>query len=217
MNYKAVIFDLDGTLVDSIEDLADAMNIVLKNNNFPIHLLNSYPSFIGHGIRTLVKRALPESERSEAKIDIYYKEMIAVYAKNCTNKTHPYNGISDLLNALTTKGLKLGVFSNKAEDFTKRVVEVVLSQWNFEAVIGLTTEALKKPNPLKAIQFSETIGVSPEAFLFVGDSGVDMQTGTKAGMHAVGVLWGFRDEKELRADGAKTILKHPLDLLKILE
>ncbi|WP_159021291.1 HAD family hydrolase [Formosa sp. L2A11] len=217
MKYEAVIFDLDGTLVDSIQDLADAMNIVLKNNNFPIHLLNSYPSFIGHGIRTLVERALPESERNEAAINTYYSQMIAVYAENCTNKTHAYNGISDLLDALSEKGLKLGVFSNKAEDFTKRVVEVVLSKWTFDAVIGLTTEVLKKPNPLKAIQFSEAIGVTPESFLFVGDSGVDMQTGTKAGMHAVGVLWGFRDEKELRANGAKTIVKHPLDILKILE
>lgn len=217
MNYKAVIFDLDGTLVDSLEDLANSMNIVLKNNNFPTHSLDVYSQFIGHGIRSLVEKALPELELSKVLVDRYYSEMIAVYGENCTKNTSAYNGISDLLDALTSKEIILGVFSNKAENFTKRVVEVVLSKWSFKVVIGLTKEELKKPNPLKVITFSESIGISPEEFLFVGDTGVDMQTGNNAGMHAVGVLWGFKDEKELREHGAKTILKHPLDLMKILE
>jgi phosphoglycolate phosphatase len=216
MNYRGIIFDLDGTLVNSLEDLADSMNSILQRYNFPVHSVPTYKQLIGNGIRNLVFKALPEANRDKALINTCYDLMIEVYRENAVKKTKPYEGISELLDELVSRNMKLAVFSNKADEFTKKIVLTLLPEWNFEAIVGLSTEALQKPNPFVAMQISEKFGINPEETLYVGDSGVDMQTANNAGMYAVGALWGFRSKEELTSNGAMYLIKKPLDLLKIL-
>ena len=216
MDFKGVIFDLDGTLVNSLEDLADSMNSVLQNFNFPTHELQTYMHFVGNGIRNLVFKSLPDANKNEKLIDKCYDLMIEVYRINCVNKTIPYDGIAGLLDELVSLNMKLAVFSNKADEFTKKIVMTLLPDWSFEAIVGFSTEEHKKPNPFGPLQISEKLGISPADIIYIGDSGIDMQTANNAGMCAVGALWGFRTAKELTSNGAKYLLKHPLDLFKIV-
>ncbi len=216
MKFKGIIFDLDGTLVNSLEDIADAMNRVLLNLNYPTHSYETYQYFIGSGLRNLVSKALPSLHNDDKHIDHCYQLMIEEYSTNCTRKTKPYNGISELLDYLVSNNIKLSVFSNKADALTKEITTAIFPNY-FEQIVGLTTEELKKPNPSKAIEISKKLGLKTEEIIFVGDSGIDMQTATNANMHAVGVSWGYRPEKELIAQGAKLILNHPSDLIQILE
>ena len=215
MTYKAVIFDLDGTLVNSIEDLADAMNTVLKNHNYPTHTYETYKTFVGSGIRTLVINALPETQRSELQITTCFNAMMAYYSKHCTNKTKPYDGIIELLNNLKSRSLKISVFSNKADALTKKIVSALFPDY-FEPVLGLKDEAKKKPNPVVALEICKTLNVRPEETIYIGDTGIDIQTAKNANMFPVGVTWGFRAQKELIDNDAKYILNHPLDLVCIL-
>ena len=214
--FRGVIFDLDGTLVDSLEDLTNAINTVLKQHGFPTHSVAACQSFIGHGVRDLVVKSLPKEYQNEEWIQRCFDEMILEYRDNCTVKTKIYDGINDLLDTLTDRGLKLAVLSNKADELTKKIVKVLFPKWNFEVVAGLKIEELKKPNPIVAIEISEKMGIPVENLIFVGDTSVDMETAKSAGMHPVGVVWGFRTKAELIASGAKYILENPLDLINVL-
>jgi len=216
MKFNGVIFDLDGTLVNSLEDLADSMNTVLQNNRFPEHETAAYNYFVGSGIRNLVREALPESA-DEQTVDRCFTAMVEIYRNNCMNKTKPYEGIPELLDELVLRKIKFAVFSNKADELTKKMVPVLLPDWDFELITGLRKEAYKKPNPLVALQISEKLGIPPGKMIYVGDSGIDMQTANNAGMYAVGASWGFRTREELISNGAKKLLDHPLDLIKILQ
>jgi phosphoglycolate phosphatase len=217
MKFKGIIFDLDGTLVNSLEDLADSMNTVLQNHNFPTHAIPAYKHFIGNGIRNLVYKTLPETNRDEILITECYDLMIEEYRNNSVNKTKPYDGITGLLDELVSRNMKLAVFSNKADEFTKKIVLTLLPEWNFEAIVGLSNDAHKKPNPFVALQISEKLGIRPEDMIYVGDSGTDMQTANNAGMYAVGALWGFRTKEELISNGAMCLINNPLDLISIIE
>lgn len=215
MKFKGVIFDLDGTLVNSLEDIADAMNAVLQDLNFPTHSYDDYQYFIGSGLRNLVGKSLPETHNDENQIENCLNLMVAIYQNACTNQTKPYNGIVELLDYLISKNMKLSVFSNKSDELTKKIVADLFPNY-FETAVGLSIESLKKPNPFEALEICKSLGFKPEEMIFVGDSGIDMQTATNANMHAIGVLWGYRPEKELIANGAKQIINHPLDLISIL-
>lgn len=215
MNFKGIIFDLDGTLVNSLEDLADAMNNVLSKFNYPTHDLNAYRFFIGNGILNLVRAALPETNRDKQTIAECFNLMNEIYNNNCTNKTKPYNGIIDLLNELKSRNMKLAVFSNKADEFTKRIVQSLIPGY-FDEVVGLSSEAQKKPNPSGALEISKKLEILPENMMYIGDTGIDMQTANNAGMYAVGVLWGFRTKEELINNGAKHIISHPTEVFNIL-
>jgi phosphoglycolate phosphatase len=214
--FKGVIFDLDGTLVNSLEDITNAMNTVLKQYGFPTHSVQVCQSFIGHGVRDLVVKALPKENKNEEWINRCFHEMLAVYRENCTIKTNMYQGISDLLDELTARKFKLAVFSNKADELTKKVVKSVFSKWNFEVVEGLKLEVLKKPNPTVAIEISKKLAIPVKKIIFIGDTDVDIITAKNAGMFPVGVVWGYRTKEELIESGAKYILENPLDLVKIL-
>ncbi|WP_269225175.1 HAD family hydrolase [Flavobacterium eburneipallidum] len=215
MKFKGIIFDLDGTLVDSLEDIADAMNEVLQSLNFPTHNYDTYQYFIGSGLRNLVSKALPATNNDENQIDSCYVSMIEVYSNACANKTKPYAGIIELLDYLINENIKLSVFSNKADALTKEITMALFPNY-FDPIVGLSVESNKKPNPIEAIAISEKWKLNPEDIIFVGDSGIDMQTATNANMCAVGVNWGYRPEEELITYGAKYILKHPLDLIAVL-
>ncbi len=215
MKYKGIIFDLDGTLVNSLEDISDAMNNVLTNLNYPTHTYDAYQYFIGSGLRNLVSKALPASNNSENEIEVCFENMIAEYREICTLKTKPYAGIVELLDNLVSRDIKLAVFSNKADELTKKIASEIFPDY-FNTAVGLSTEALKKPNPFEAIEISKNWNLKTEEIIFIGDSDIDMLTATNANMFPLGVSWGYRTEEELIASGAKLVINTPSDLIEIL-
>lgn len=215
MNYKAVIFDLDGTLVNSLQDIASATNKVLTNNKYPTHPVEAYNLFIGSGLRTTVARAIPEGDASDVVIDRLYAQMMEIYSRDCTISTKPYEGIINTIDQLQSKGIKLAVLSNKADDLTKKITTEIFPNY-FEIIQGLSVEEFKKPNPTVALQMANKLGVLPNEVLYVGDSGVDMETAVNAGFYAVGVLWGFRPKEELETAGAQRLISHPSELLTLV-
>ncbi|KQB38509.1 HAD family hydrolase [Flavobacterium aquidurense] len=215
MKYKGIIFDLDGTLVNSLEDISDAMNNVLTSLNYPIHTYDAYQYFIGSGLRNLVSKALPSSNNSEEQIETCFETMINEYREICTLKTKPYNGIIELLDNLVSQNIKLAVFSNKADELTKKIAAEIFPDY-FNNAIGLSTEVLKKPNPFEAVEISKNWNLKPEEIIFVGDSDIDMKTATNANMFPVGVSWGYRTKDELIASGAKLVINNPLELIEIV-
>lgn len=215
MKCKGVIFDLDGTLVDSLKDIANAMNTVLLKLDYTTHSYEQYQFFIGSGLRNLVSKSLPEIHRNENQIEHCHNLMVEGYRDYCIIETKPYEGIIALLDYLVSQNIKLGVFSNKSDELTKKIVAALFPNY-FESVVGLSTEALKKPNPSEALYISKSWEFNPEEIIFVGDSGIDMQTATNANMQAVGVSWGYRPQEELIAEGAKHIINHPSDLIEII-
>ncbi|MDR2084203.1 MAG: alpha/beta fold hydrolase [Bacteroidales bacterium] len=213
--FKGIIFDLDGTLVNSLEDLAGSMNKVLQNHNFPTHSLADYKIFVGKGILNLVRSSLPKTIQDEQTVKSCYQQMVSIYKDNCIIKTAPYDGIIDLLNELKYRKIKLAVLSNKADELTKKIVQTLMPDY-FDVVLGLTSEELRKPNPFVALKISNFFQIDSENMIYVGDSGIDMQTAQNAKMFGVGVTWGFRTEEELIVNGAQEILNHPSDLIKII-
>ena len=215
MKFKGVIFDLDGTLVNSLQDIADSMNIVLKSYNYPTHSYEEHQSFIGSGIRSLVSKSLPLAHNNEKQINRCFNSMIEVYRDNCTRKTKPYDGIIELLDNLISRDIKLSVLSNKSDEFTKKITHALFPNY-FDPVIGLSIEKLKKPNPFGAVEISKNLRIKAEEIIYIGDTGIDMQTANNANMFAVGVLWGYRPKEELIANGADYLLSSPLNLIQIL-
>ena len=216
MKFEGIIFDLDGTLVDSLEDIAESMNKVLLRYGFETHDLQAYKYFIGNGIKNLVREALPHYSREDEMISKCFDSMMEEYRDHCTDKTKPYQGIGELLDELTKHDIRLSVFSNKVDELTKKVVSTLLPNWNFEVVIGASSDIPRKPNPEGAFLISETLRIPPADLIYLGDTGIDMQTATSASMYAVGALWGYRTDEELISNGAKSLILHPLDLLKLL-
>ena len=215
MKFKGIIFDLDGTLVDSLHDISDAMNTVLESLNYPTHTYETYQYFIGSGLRNLVSKALPSTNNSDEQIEICFESMINEYREICTLKTKPYEGIVELLENLTSQNIKMAVFSNKADELTKKIASEIFPNY-FDTTVGLSTEELKKPNPFEAVEISKNWNLKPEEILFVGDSDIDMQTAVNAKMFPVGVSWGYRTEEELKTSGAKLVINNASELIEIL-
>ena len=216
MNYKAVIFDLDGTLLNSLEDIADSANSVLSNHDLPTHKPDDYKIFVGSGISELMSRALPEKEKDPDTIDDYVKEFREEYARNWNVKTEPYAGIAAMLDELVSRKIKIAVLSNKLHAFTKQCVDELLPRWKFNIVMGLQNDIPPKPDPTSALQIAKQLNIDPLHILYVGDSDIDMKTALAACMHPVGVLWGFRTKKELQKNGAKTLIEKPQELLTLI-
>lgn len=216
MQHAAVVFDMDGTLLDTLEDLADSMNAVLAGRGFPVHPLAAYKLFVGLGIRKLVEQALPAGVRGPDLLNDCLEEMIRVYGQRWDNKTRLYPGIAELLSELVARENALAVLSNKDHAFTCLMAERYLSSWHFTAVLGARDGIPRKPDPAGALEIGERMGLPPQRILYVGDTGTDMRTARAAGMTAVGVLWGFRDEAELTANGAQAIIQAPAEMLTLL-
>lgn len=217
MSIKGIVFDLDGTLADSIEDIANSMNQVLQEQNLVIHDIAAYKTFAGNGIRKLIERSLPKTLITPEFLTKNQDRMLEVYGANCTNKTKLYPGVSDLLDQLQERDIKIAVFSNKVNELTQKVAEVLLAKWQVEFVLGVSKDVHRKPNPQGAFMAAEHMGITPAELMFVGDSGVDMETAKNAGMFGVGVLWGFRKAEELKAKGADAIIDNALDLLNHIQ
>lgn len=216
MKFKAVLFDLDGTLLDSIEDLTDSMNVVLDGFGFPGHDVEACKQFVGDGVEMFARRALPKNHRDKATVAQCVTEMRAEYRKRWSLKTRPYDGIPELLDELTIQNLKLAVLSNKPEESTKEMVAKLLSKWRFHPVAGARPSVPKKPDPSLAMEISQQLHIPADKFLYLGDTGTDMKTASGAGMFPVGALWGFRTAKELKDTGAKALAAHPSEVLQFL-
>ncbi len=216
MTYKAIIFDLDGTLLNTLDDLGNAVNRVLLGMGFPVHALDEYRSFIGDGVEKLINRALPEQNRNEDTLRTCLKAFREDYHKNWNVSTRPYKGIPELLDALKERGLKVAVLSNKPHDTANLCVAELLPRWRFDAVLGHRDGTPHKPDPSGALEISKRLNIHSEEFLYLGDSGVDMETAIAACMFPVGALWGFREAEELEESGARALISQPMEVLNLL-
>lgn len=216
MSYKAAIFDLDGTLLDTLADLADAMNSALENEGLPIHPVDAYRYFVGDGVDVLVRRSAPKELTDKAVYERLIAGQRAAYSKNWSRLTFPYSGIPDLLDTLKERKIKLAVLSNKPHDFTVEMVQHYFGKKTFAVVQGVKKGGVKKPDPAGALEIAETLRCQTSEFLYLGDTNTDMETANSAGMFAVGVAWGFRPVEELIKAGARSIISQPDEMLRLL-
>ena len=215
MEYKGVIFDLDGTLLDTLEDLADSVNRVLQDKGLPTHSTEAFRYFVGSGAAMVVSRALPPEKRTELAADCL-EAFLKEYNRNWNMKTRPYSGVSELLDALTAKSIEMAVFTNKPQHFAELCVQEFLSAWKFKMILGQRDGFPLKPDPAGSREIARCLDILPQECLYLGDSGTDMKTAVSANMFPVGALWGFRTEKELRESGAVEVIRRPTDLLKFI-
>ena len=215
MEFDGVIFDLDGTLVDTLEDIADAMNRVLAREGVPGHNYDAYRYLIGRGIRNLVTESLPPELRSHVRVARCYGRMLEEYGAHLLDKTRAYEGVPELVRALRADGVQLAVHSNKADAPTQAIVAALLDPADFAQVSGARPDAPLKPDPAVALAIAGRFGLPPARVVYCGDSLVDMRTANAAGMIAVGAAWGFRAPEELVESGARVVIDAPLDLLTL--
>lgn len=215
---RAVLFDLDGTLLDTLEDIARSANLVLARAGFSPHPQGDYRQFIGDGVARLFQRALPsEAAENPGLIADCVEGFREVYGAGWNVATKPYPGITDLLDELVARSIRLAVLSNKPDEFTQRCVEHFFSRRPFESVRGECPDVPRKPDPAGAILTAGRLGLQPTEMAYLGDSSVDMRTAAAAGMIPLGAGWGFRLAEELETHGAVAILSHPLDLAEWLD
>ncbi len=213
---EAVIFDLDGTLLNSLEDIAESMNEALAHFGLPPHSLDDYKYMVGNGLRPLVERALPPAKRNPSLLDQVEQQLRLIYQQRWDQKTRLYPEIPELLDKLTARQLSLNILSNKPHEYTVVVAEKFLRRWSFDVILGQKKELPKKPAPDGAWLVAKTLNIKCEQIVFLGDTEIDIETAHRAGMRPVGVEWGFRTSEELRQAGAAVVLRHPLELLKWL-
>jgi phosphoglycolate phosphatase len=217
MNCQAVIFDLDGTLLDTLTDIADAANRALRAHGFSPHERQAYRWFIGDGSAILMARALPESQRTAETVQACLKSFIEDYNQNWHQATRPYDGLRNLLEGLRDRNIKLAVVTNKPHRFAVSMMAHYFGDYPFDPILGQQAGVPKKPHPGQALAAARSMGVRPDRCIFIGDSAVDMETGRNAGMHPVGAGWGFRTPAELMNTGALTVVQHPAGLLDFID
>lgn len=213
---KAVLFDLDGTLLDTLQDIANACNAALARHGFPAHPVPDYRYFVGDGVATLISRVVPRQHQTTATLANVAAAYGEEYQKSWNTTTRPYDGIPELLDQLTARGISLTVLSNKPDDFTCRCVAEFLPKWRFAVVQGASQAYPPKPDPAAARHIAATLKLPSDEFAYLGDTNTDMKTAVSAGMFPVGVLWGFRDAEELTKSGAQRVIHHPSEFFKAL-
>jgi phosphoglycolate phosphatase len=212
--YKAIIFDLDGTLINSIPDIADSMNTVLADYGYPQYRYDQYKYFVGNGIRRLVERCVPPEHSTPENVENVFRTMVAVYGNNCTNRTRVYEGICELLDGLAAKEIKMAILSNKTDSITQKICRKLFRNWHFDIILGATDSFPKKPNPASALFIADSISVFPSDIFYLGDTSIDMETANAVGCFPAGTAWGFRPAEELISFGAKFIANSPADCLQ---
>jgi len=213
---KAVLFDLDGTLANSLKDLANAVNYALSKENYPPREVEEFKMFVGDGMPKMIERALPEGHKDADTVDRMLKFVLEHYSVHYADNTTSYDGVSELIETLKGMGLIVAVVTNKAQEMADIVVEKLYGN-TFKKVFGKREGVPAKPDPTMALLAMEELGVTPEECVFIGDSGMDVATGVNSGALPVGELWGFRGEDELRENGAKYIITHPTELIDIIK
>ena len=216
MSTKVLIFDLDGTLVDTIEGLAVAMNNVLESCGLPQHEIERYKEFVGNGVRNLVSNALPAEQRSPERIDSCYEKMLDQYRKYYSQGLKLYPGIEELLDTLKEKNYILAMNSNKNQEMTEKIAESILSKWDFFKVIGAESDFARKPDPAAALYIAAEAGAQAAECIYIGDSEVDHLTAQNAGMKNILVSWGFRPKDDLISLQPEVLVDHPMEILKAL-
>ena len=216
--YKGIIFDLDGTLIDTLEDLADSVNEALEQMEYPVWPEEAYRFKVGRGFRNLMENRVPETVREDGGvIDRMLGFFVEAYDRRYMNKSHPYEGVDELLDGLVGKGIFLAVNSNKRTDYTEKLIDKLFGRIPFVGVFGERAGVPKKPDPAGALELCGRMGLEPGEVLYVGDSGTDMKTGRNAGMDTVGVGWGFRGFPELEENGAVYLAETVQDILSLVE
>ena len=213
MTCKGVIFDLDGTLLDTLKDLADAANAALAHFGFPTHDQDEYRYFVGEGLQTLTRRILPDSVSGEEDVIRYMQKFGEVYKENWKQSSAPYTGIPEMLAQLKKHDLQLAVLSNKPHEFTKICVDEFFEKDLFSFVYGQRDGIPKKPDPAGAVEIAQRMGIRSDEIVYVGDTATDMKTGNSAGMKTIGVLWGFRNRRELEENNAWKIAAVPEEIV----
>ena len=216
MNFKACVFDLDGTLCDSVESIANSANHAMRDFELKEASIQDYKIFVGDGVDVLIKRLLRFAGDEEG---VHFKEVkeryMEYFNEGCLYHVKPYPGIVDTLKELKAQGAKLGVLSNKPHENTENVIHTVFEEGVFDWIQGQSDAFPRKPDPAGALYIAERFGVKPEECMYMGDTGTDMQTGTAAHMYTVGVEWGFRDAEELQKNGANVVVKKAEELIEI--
>lgn len=212
---KAIIFDLDGTLLYSLEDLANACNYALNTLEFNTHEVEAYKHFVGNGREKLIERILPEDSRGEETIKKALELFDYYYGKHMLDMTKPYEGIVDLIEELKLRHIKLAVVSNKPHEFAVDVVKKYFND-DFEVVYGQRPNYATKPDPATVYEVMEELQVNKMECIYVGDSNVDIKTAINADVQSVGVIWGFRGQGELEEAGADYLINKPSELLGII-
>ena len=213
MHIKAAVFDLDGTLTNTLNDIATAMNRSLRLHGLPEFSVDEYRYLVGDGAKKLAQRAVRDRQEMAESVRREYQ---AYYQEHTLDTTRPYPGIPELLQALTERGIQVCVLSNKPHADTCGVVRHFFPEIPFAQIRGQVEGVPVKPDPTGALLIARTLGLKPEAFVYLGDTNVDMRTAVNAGMHPVGVTWGFRPAEELAQAGAEHLIGNPLDLLQFV-
>ena len=213
---KAVLFDLDGTLTNTLDDLADATNYALSTYGLPVHEVDAYRYFVGNGIPKLIERALPEDKRDEETFSKVKSKFFEYYNVHSMDKTRSYDGVPEMVRAVKSLGYKTAVVTNKDETAAVKILEKLYPDC-FDCIIGASDDIPKKPDPTCAFAAMKKLGVTPEECVFIGDSCVDVQTGKNSGAYDVGVTWGFRPRSELEQYGATAIIERPDEFIPLLK
>lgn len=212
MNYLSVIFDLDGTLLDTLQDIAETANAVLSDHGFPMHPVHDFKNYVGDGLFVLMQRITPSNTPAHS-IESCCRLFFDLYSHSWQNNSRPYEGVIDLLDALKSRGISMAVLSNKPHIFTKLFINKYFPSRPFVDVYGQREGIPKKPDPTVALQIAVRQKIHPHSMLFVGDTGIDIQTGKASGMTTVGVSWGFRSVTELEKEQPNIIIHHPSELI----
>ena len=215
MNFKAVIFDLDGTVADTVCDLANCVNYVLNKHNFPMHPTSKFKYFAGDGILTMIKRALPENT-PEKTVQLIKNEFFEYYSMHYCDNTRPFDGLVQMIENLKSYGMKVAVVTNKEQTLAEKVVGKLYGN-AFDLVYGMREGIPGKPDPTLTLMAMNELNVKPEECAFVGDTSMDIMAGVNSGAYPVGVLWGFRTKEEILSSGAKAVAENAKELEKILK
>ena len=215
MNIEGVIFDLDGTLVHTIEDIVDAANTMFEQYGLPIYQEADYLKWIGNGAGKLIESAISE-DYDPKQLQSYVTTFKDIYSKNLHNKSSLYEGISGMLDELTKKEIKLSVLSNKPHNLTEQVVSYYLSNWSFISIFGQREGVPRKPDPYTAKEIAVVMNIDPKRIMLVGDSHYDLKTAMAAGMIPVGVTWGYGKLDITQLEGAIKYVRHPAELVSLI-
>lgn len=214
MRFDAVIFDLDGTLADTLGDIAASANEALRRKGFPVHPVGAYRAFVGDGVIRLAERILPVE--ALGRVPELVEAFERLYREHYLDTTRLYDGIPALLDSLRARGLPMAVLSNKPDPFVRDTVHALIGAGVFAIVLGACDDVRPKPDPGGALRIAADLGAAPARALYLGDTPTDMRTAVAAGMEPVGVAWGFRPREELLAAGAGCLVERPADVLDLL-
>ena len=215
---RAILFDFDGTLADTIPAITEGINLTMRAYGFPTHTEEEVRSYINNGPRKLIQRALPKDLQSdEALLDRVLADYNVLYADVCEHTDRPYDGILALLRTLRSRGYKIGVLSNKQDHLLRKIAEGILPDGLYDTILGTVPNKPTKPDPAMTLQIARALDARPEDCIIVGDSDVDVKTAKAANMMHVGVSWGYRDEAFLRENGAVDVANTPEELLTMIE